>query len=76
MPLSSSGLGRPAAITLALTAVLACSWPAHATAGFLLVSSAAAFPALVGVSIPTMIWRSCTLPELIQGYASDHSLLQ
>ena len=37
---------------------------------------AAAFPALVGVSIPTMIWRSCTLPALIQGRASDHSLLQ
>ena len=42
----------------------------------MLASKAAALPALVGVSMPTMTWRNCTLPLSTQGRASAQNLLQ
>ena len=37
---------------------------------------AAALPALLGAMTATMTWRSCTLPLLTQGRASDQNFVQ
>ncbi|MNY30820.1 hypothetical protein D3C86_1649480 [compost metagenome] len=54
----------------------AASWSCRAFCGSLAASRAADLPGLSSRMMPTMMWRSCTLPALTHGRACSQNMLQ